>query len=262
MTMFENQQNLNPTENNNVDIQSENMENFDKTFIQSCRRRSAESQKVEFPYFIEVYGMKFQVNEHVFSPVHCSSYRFFIPKLPDVTDLEILEIGSGHGIVSCVLAQKAKKVLATDINQSAVENTAINAQLNNLKNIETRQSDVFNNVSEKFDMIFWNTPWGYVPDKFEKSMTPEEYGMFDPGYKSISKFILEGKQHLKSNGSLYLGFGHSGADIEKIKELVKNSGLKFNITANGIYTPGEEDENGKPIEMIVELWKLTNENLS
>jgi release factor glutamine methyltransferase len=235
------------------------MEKFDEAFIHSCRKRSAESQEVKFPYFIEAYDMKFQVNEHVFSPVHCSSYRFFIPKLPDVSGQDVLEIGSGHGIVSCYLAQKAKKVVATDINQLAVENTTINAKLNNLQNIETRQSDVYTNVPEKFDMIFWNTPWGYVPDEFENSMTPEEYGMFDPGYKAISKYLLDGKQHLKPNGSLYIGFGHSGADVEQIQELVNKSDLKLNVVAKGIYTPGEEDENGQPIEMMVELWKLTNE---
>jgi HemK-related putative methylase len=235
------------------------MEKFDESFINSCRRRSAESQKVEFPYFIEAYGMKFQVNEHVFSPVHCSSYRFFIPKLPDVTGQDVLEIGSGHGIVSCYLAKKAKKVVATDINQFAVENTTLNAKLNNLENIETRQSDVYTNVPEKYDVIFWNTPWGYVPEDFEGSMTPEEFGMFDPGYKAISKYILEGKQHLNPGGSLYLGFGHSGADIKLIQKLVDESGLKFSVADKGIYTPGEEDENGQPIEMMVELWQLKNE---
>jgi len=236
------------------------MQSYDKDFIKSCQKRSAESQQVEFPYFIEAYGMKFQVNEHVFSPVHCSSYRFFIPKLPDMSGKEVLEIGSGHGIVACYMAQKAKKVVATDVNPDAVENTQINAKHNKLDNIETVESDVYSNVEGKFDIIFWNTPWGFVPEGegFEETMTPEEQGMFDIGYKAISKYIIEGKKYLKPGGSLYLGFGHSGANLDIINEMTEKSGLELSVPSKGIYTPGEEDEDGKPIEMMVELWKLTN----
>jgi release factor glutamine methyltransferase len=232
------------------------MSSYDWKMIASCRNRSKDSQAVAFPYFMEAYEMNFQVNEHVFSPVHCSSYRFFIPWLPDASGMDVLEIGSGHGVVSCYLAQKAKKVLATDINEHAVENTAINARLNGLDNIETIESNVYSNVSGQFDLIFWNTPWGFVPEEFEESMTPEEFGMFDPGYKAISAYLLEGKNYLKPGGALYIGFGHKGANLDLIHDLVKRSGLVLAKGIAGKYTPGELDEDGRLIEMRVELWKL------
>lgn len=229
---------------------------MDKEFIESCRRRSRESQEVKFPYFVDLYGMRFQVNEHVFSPIHCSSYKFFIPRLPDVTGQEVLEIGSGHGVVACYLARKTRRVVATDINPFAVENTATNAKLNGFENLEAIQSDVFDNVSGKYDLIFWNLPWGFVPEGYLENILPEEKGMFDPGYRAISKYLLEGKDYLKPNGSLLLGFGHSGANIQLIEDLVARSGLRLKRKQSGRYAPGENDSHGNPIEMEIELWEL------
>jgi len=117
---------------------------FAKGFIE-------ESQKEKFPYFMnpeEVFGLRIQVNKHVFSPKKAQGYKFFIPKLPKVKGLKVLEIGCGHGIVACYLAKEADYVLAVDINEHAVENTKINAQHNNLKNLEARKSDVFSNIKE------------------------------------------------------------------------------------------------------------------
>lgn len=234
------------------------MLSFDEKFIEACRRRSRESQEVTFPYFVEEYGMRFQVNEHVFSPVHCGSFRWFVPRLPDVIGLDVLEIGSGHGIVSCHLAQKARRVVATDINPAAVKNTAQNAGQNNLNNIECVESDVFSNVTGKFDLIFWNTPWGYVPEWYLHDLTPEEMGMFDPSYKAISRYFLEAKDHLKPNGALFIGFGHTGADLLAIDDLTERSGLIYKSSVFGKYTPGERDDHNKPIEMQIELRKLVH----
>ena len=112
--------------------------------------------------------------------------------------MEVLEIGSGHGIISCCLVKNAIEY----ISQHAIENTAINIKINKLDNIETRQSDVYSNISEKFDFIFWNIPWGSVPDEFKKNMTQEELELFDPGYNTILRYIIEGKNYLKPRGSL------------------------------------------------------------
>ena len=82
---------------------------YDWKIINSAKELLEESQKEKFPYFMnsnEVYGFKIQVNKNVFSPKHFKGYRFFIPKLPVVKQKRVLEIGCGHGIVSCYLASK------------------------------------------------------------------------------------------------------------------------------------------------------------
>lgn len=238
------------------------MANYDWDIIKSAEELLVESQKEEFPYFMnqdDVYGLKIQVNAHVFSPKHFTGYKFFIPRLPNMAGLRFLEIGSGHGIVSCYFAKNgAKQVLATDINHHAVENTRVNAELNSLSNLKAIKSDVFSNISdsEKFDVLFWNTPWAITPKDYEASMAPEDYGGFDPEYRSISKFILEGKKYLSENGALYLGFGVEGSSTELIDELIEKAGLSKVLIADELYAPGEKID-GELVEFRMMLLKLT-----
>lgn len=235
---------------------------YDWEIIKSAKSLSETSQKEKFPYFMnpkDVYNLKIQVNKNVFSPKHAKGYKFFIPLLPDPKGKRILEIGSGHGIVSCYLASKgAELVLATDINPKAVKNTKINAKLNNLSNLQTKESDVFSNIksNKKFDIIFWNTPWVNVPKSYKKEMVLEDYGMFDIEYKAISKFILEGKNYLSLSGSLYLGFGVEGANTKLINILIKKSGLKKEVIADDYFSPGVKN-NGEPVKFRMRLYKLT-----
>ena len=61
-------------------------------------------------------------------------------------------------------AQKASKVVATDLNQDAVDDTAYNAKFHDLTHkIETRQGDLFGPVKddEKFDVIIFNIDYPF-----------------------------------------------------------------------------------------------------
>ena len=223
-----------------------------------------ESQKEEFPYFVnpgEVFNLKIQVNKGVFSPKYAKGYSFFTPRLPDFADKKVLEIGSGHGVSSCYIAQSSRSVLATDISAAAVENTLINAAHNSLTNIEGRVSDVYSalNTNEKFDAIYWNVPWIQVSADLVESISIEERGVFDPDYQSISKFILEGHEHLAPGGSLYLGFGDHGADVERIELLIQEAGLQKIILADEEFQPASIGTNS-PTPLRMRLYKLTPKN--
>ena len=67
----------------------------------------------------------------------------------------VLDMDTGLGILAEVaLTIRAKSVLAADINPEAVANLK-------QKGIPTRHSDLFSTISEKFDLIIFNTP--YLP---------------------------------------------------------------------------------------------------
>jgi release factor glutamine methyltransferase len=211
--------------------------------IRSAQELSRLSQEETFPYLMdpdETFGLQIQVNRHVFSPKHCKGWQYFTPRLPPLKGKRFMEIGSGHGIISCYAAREAAYVLATDINVHAAHNTQVNAKLNQLNNIDTVVGDVFSaiNPGTEFDVIFWNSPWARIPGTLGENLQPEEYGMFDSELSAHKRFILEGKHYLSEKGVLILGFGELGEDIELINQFVAESGLRKEVEI-GKFKPGE-----------------------
>lgn len=73
----------------------------------------------------------------------------------------VLDLGTGSGVCALFAARHARRVVAVDINPSAVRCTAINALMNGLeKRIEIRQGDLFAPVAgERFDLVLFNPPF-------------------------------------------------------------------------------------------------------
>lgn len=201
----------------------------------------SQTQKEKFPYYLNIkdtFGLKIHVNKNVFSPKHFLGWKFFTPLLK-VDNEDVLEIGCGSGIASLYMAKKAKKVVAVDLFQEAVENTKENAKDNKITNIDCRLGNVYSSITkdEKFDTIYWNLPWGFLPKKDRKKLN-EDYllkSCFDPGYESIKKFIFEGKSHLKKGGRILAGISSHSSNIKLFEEIIKESGLKSKIIASKKY---------------------------
>lgn len=71
-----------------------------------------------------------------------------------------LDIGSGTGVLSLVLASKGLSVTAIDCNKSAVECTRINALAMGMDMVEAKLADVTQDLDlPKFDVIVSNPPW-------------------------------------------------------------------------------------------------------
>jgi release factor glutamine methyltransferase len=161
-----------------------------------------QSQDEAFPYRIEAFGLPIFVFKDVFSPKHFNGWEIFTRNFPDFKGKSILEIGCGTGITSIYLAVNgASKVLAMDVNPEAVKNTQANIELNNLRNMETRESDIFEALdsSEKFDIIYWNMPFMPIEEGYNYQNVLER-GLFDPGYKITETFLKE--SHKCLNGGV------------------------------------------------------------
>ncbi len=94
--------------------------------------------------------------------------------------------------------------------------------------IKVRQGDLYDSLKkgEKFEVIFWNTPFGFV-DK--GNISDLEKSVYDPGYKSTERFIKEAKNHLKSKGKLLIGFSSILGKLELIKKFVKEAGFNLQL---------------------------------
>lgn len=144
---------------------------------------------------------------------------------------EVLEIGTGTGIVSISASLKCKEVTSTDINPYAIKCAEANVKLNNIKNINIIKSDLFENIYDEYDLILFNTP--YLP-VFEDEHVDDEYSKAwdggESGREVIDKFIKEAPDYLKENGKIQL-VQSSLSDNEKTLEIFRKKGLKAEITA-------------------------------
>ncbi len=129
----------------------------------------------------------------------------------------ILEIGCGSGVVSVHCAKNGCTVTSVDINPSAVECTKENAQLNDV-DIDVRESDLFQNVPERFDTIVFNLPYLPVIDEseFAKAWSGGEDGM-----GPLPRLMTESKDHLYENGRVVVVVS-SLMDQNKLNALLLN----------------------------------------
>jgi len=109
---------------------------------------------------------------------------------------KVLDLGCGSGIQSKAVLENTKDVLAADINSEAVA-------FCKSQGINTIQSDLFSNISQKFDLIIFNPP--YLPeekleDKESKIITTGG----KEGYEILELFLSQSKYYLNKNGKILL----------------------------------------------------------
>lgn len=148
-------------------------------------------------------------------------------------DDEVLEIGTGTGIVSIAASYTAKNVTCVDINPHAVKCAEKNIELNNRSNINVFESDLFENIDVKYDLILFNTP--YLPVTEEEHDSSDDYskawdGGLD-GRQVIDKFIEQVGEYLKNNGRVQL-IQSSLSNNDKTIEYLNNHGFNAKISAS------------------------------
>ena len=129
----------------------------------------------------------------------------------------ILEIGCGSGVVSIHCAKNGCSVTSVDVNPSAVECTKENAQLNGV-GIDVRESDLFQNVPERFDTIIFNLPYLPVIDEGELA---KAWSGGEDGMGPLPRLMTESKDHLYDNGRVVIVVS-SLMDQDKLDALLSN----------------------------------------
>lgn len=199
-------------------------------YLDGTRQILLESQKETRPYQTTVAGRKFVVLPNVFSPKYFRDTEEFAQHLPVSAGESMLEIGPGTGAIAITaIYQGAQRVVATDINPAAVKNTEINIVQHCMGNqVEVRQGDVYSAVrsGERFDTIFWNTPFGLVENQ---NLSDLEKAVYDPGYKATERFITEAPLYLKPGGRLLIGFSSTLGRMDLLEQLLKKAGFTWRL---------------------------------
>lgn len=137
---------------------------------------------------------------------------------------EVLDVGTGSGFQSFVASKKAKHVTGVDIRKESVKTAEINAKRNNVKNAKFTQSDLFERVSGRFDVIIFNPP--YLPEKQDLYDGSEQWAGGETGREVIKRFSSGVSEHLNENGKILMVVS-SLTGLEEVKKIFQD--LNFSV---------------------------------
>jgi release factor glutamine methyltransferase len=149
---------------------------------------------------INIYGFQIKTSGKIYEPAEDSFLLISALQKTDLKNKNVLEIGTGSGIIALFAARFAKSVLAVDINPEAIKCAKENAARNKIKNIEFVKSDLFKNIEEKFDIIIFNPP--YLPDDALTKDIALDGGK--DGRKVIERFLKDAPKFLNPRGKIFL----------------------------------------------------------
>ena len=189
------------------------------------------SHLVGFDYF---YDRKFKVTRDVLSPrIETEELIYKVLeyiKKSKKDSFKILDLCTGSGIIAITLkkeiVEKYTEVVASDISEKALSIAIENANNNNA-NITFIKSDLFDNISGKFDLIISNPPYISYKDKITIKDSVLNYdphlALFaeEDGIYFYRKIIENAVHYLSKDGVIFFEIGYD--QKEKILELGKNN---------------------------------------
>lgn len=119
----------------------------------------------------------------VWSPSKGKSTKMFLEVLrnyPLTGVFSVLDIGTGTGILALYLYKKGiTNITVTDYMEEALDNVKKNVEVNRANEIKIKKSDLFSDITGKFDLILFNAPATHplrknIPKILEPLWSPEE----------------------------------------------------------------------------------------
>lgn len=173
----------------------------------------------------EFMGLTFKVNENVLIPRQDT--ELLVENVVDYLgndERTVLDMCTGSGCIAVSIDRlsKGSKVTAVDISEKALEVAQENNSLNNA-NVTFIQSDLFTNVTGRYDIIVSNPPYirtDEIPELMEEVKSHEPVmaldGMED-GLYFYKKICGEASDYLNDNGKIFFEIGYDqGDDVSEI----------------------------------------------
>lgn len=108
--------------------------------------------------------------------------------LEDLSNVQsLLDVGCGIGTIGICIKKKYNNIHVEmiDVNERAINLAKKNIQINHLKDIEAKISNLYENVTEQYDMIISNPP-------------------IRAGKQIVHGIVINGLKHLNHNGCIYI----------------------------------------------------------
>ena len=185
----------------------------------------------------EFMGLEFIVNKDVLIPR--ADTEILVEEVIDILngmqkDVYILDLCTGSGAIAISIAKYVENVeiLATDISEEALCIAKKNYKDNS--KIKFLQSDLFENIEEKFDLIVSNPPYigKEEMEELDVEVKKEPVLALDGGPEGLDfyrRIISEAYKYLKPDGYLCLEIGYN--QRESVIKLIEANGKYGNIYA-------------------------------
>ena len=161
------------------------------------------------------FGYQFKVNQDVLIPRSeteqlVEHVLYYYDQYFNQEHLDVLDLGTGSGCIGLTLALEESKL---NVTISDISHDALKVALENKNRLHANakiiQSDLFEMIDQKFDMIISNPP--YIPDDeiVEDIVTKEPSVALYGGKLGVDfyeKIIKESKKYIKNKG--LIGFEH------------------------------------------------------
>ena len=182
----------------------------------------------------EFMGLDFFVNENVLVPrqdTECLVENV----ISYANDKKILDMCTGSGciIISVKKFVQTAECTGADISEKALETALKNADLNNVP-VSFIKSDMFENISEKYDIIVSNPPYikaCEIEGLMDDVKLYEPHVALDGGEDGLifyRRIIEESRLTLNENGILAFEIGHDqGLDVRILMEEAGFSNVKL-----------------------------------
>ncbi|BDZ69982.1 HemK2/MTQ2 family protein methyltransferase [Methanobacterium petrolearium] len=179
---------------------------------------------------LDYNGIRYQTHPEVYEPAEDTF--LFAENLQVERKDNVLEIGTGTGLIAIIASRGCRTVTATDVNPQAIDCAVKNIIANKAYNIELRKGNLFEPVQdEKFDLILFNTP--YLPTDEDERVDDELDAAWNGGVdgREVIDQFLEGlKDHLKPGGRVQL-VQSSLSNVERTLEKLEEMGFDAAVTA-------------------------------
>lgn len=178
----------------------------------------------------EFMGLRFKVNSNVLIPRQDT--ETLVEQVLKIVKpgMKVLDLCTGSGCVLISVLKNAPELtgMGSDISKTALLVTKENAKLHEV-DAEWVRSDLFDNITETFDVIMANPP--YIPTGEILSLMPEVRD-FEPenaldggadGLDFYRKIAGQVKDYLNPGGYVYMEIGYDQG--EAVSELMRNAGF-------------------------------------
>lgn len=179
----------------------------------------------------EFYGLNFKVDERALIPrFETEIIVNFLLKSSYKKD-KILDIGTGSGAIAISLGRNlpTSRIIGSDIEEKALSLASENKERLKASNVSFIKSDLFEEISEKFDIIISNPPYINQTDydKLDERLYHEPKSALlasEDGLYYYKRIIKDAEAYLNQGGRLVFEIGYD--QKQRVCELLNESDFK------------------------------------